>query len=542
MGCFELWHDGDDDDHHGQHKDLRCFPPLDLVAVFHRDLSNILLLFILLVILELCFLHSCFILVYSFPQTRHIDKKASARPVPVCARANKAPRHCCPKPRPFVPRQSVEPIRAAESLSLRPLHTNTHTHTNTHIHIMLRATQTAAAILALATTLATAAVLPRAPQTTSQKLLVGVAGGQILTYDFDGAQFALASNNTEAGTAPSWMLPGKPGGRLYAADENSANLRTFDFAAKAVLPDAKPVSSAVGSQGVVSLGFNSDQTRLVGGSYSFGSVDIWDTTAQDGTLKLVKTLNTTGELGPKQTTHRAHDVQLDPTGQFFAVVDLGGDQVVLLDARADKYEFVGTPVRTGAGSGPRHGKFVTAGSGKQATHYVVVTELSNQLILYTLKYTEAAIEFTEVDRQSTIPAGSEQPISAEGAAAGEVQVVGSKDVYVSNRRTGLPVGDSIVHFALEGGGKLVYKQLVQSGGAFPRHFSFSADGAVMFVANQGPAVNNTGVDHALAAFARCSDSGELSAKPFASLKHGSIALPTMAAPDQFAGPQFVLPI
>ncbi|KXJ88684.1 Lactonase, 7-bladed beta-propeller-domain-containing protein [Microdochium bolleyi] len=402
---------------------------------------------------------------------------------------------------------------------------------------MLRATKTAAAIVAMAATLTSAATLPRAAA-SAQKLLVAVPGGQILTYDFDGAKFTLASNYTEPGTAASWMVPNGANDRLYAVNENGNDTRSFDFANKAILAGAKPVVAS-GAPGVVSLCFNTDKTRLLGGSYTDGSIDVWDSSAKDGTLKLIKTLKTKGPLGPDQKFHRAHDVQLDPTGQFFAVTDLGGDQVVLVDARADKYEILGTPVGTGTKSGPRHGKFIAAGTGKEATHYVVVTELSNELILYSLKYTSAGIEFTLADRQTTLQ-GGEKPIGPEDAAAGEVQVLDGRDIYASNRRTGLPTGDSIVHFQVGEDGKLAFKQLVHSGGSYPRHFSFSADGSVMFVANQGPAENNPSVDSAVAAFARCTGSGKLSDKPFASLKYEAVAWPDATVAT--GGPQFVLPV
>ncbi|KAH7041583.1 Lactonase, 7-bladed beta-propeller-domain-containing protein, partial [Microdochium trichocladiopsis] len=324
-------------------------------------------------------------------------------------------------------------------------------------------------------------------QAVSQKLLVG-APGQILTYDLSGKQFTLTSKYAEAGTASSWMLPrGGDSDQLYAVNENADDLRLFGFADKVIAPGATP-TKFTGSTGVVSLAFNADKTRLLGGGYSNGEVDVWNSEAADGSLTLIKTLKLTGALGPQQTSHRAHQVLLDPTGQFFAVPDLGGDQVVLVDARADKYELVGTTVPTGAGTGPRHGQFIGGGGGADgapATHYVVVTELSNELILYKLTYTSAGISFAEVDRQTTIPAGTPQPIDPAGAAAGEVQVVGATDVYASNRRTGLPTGDSIVFFKLDAASnKLVFKQLVQSGGVFPRHFSFDAQGEVMFVANQ----------------------------------------------------------
>lgn len=402
---------------------------------------------------------------------------------------------------------------------------------------MLPTATNLAAVLATMASLTSAAALPRAPAAAVlQRLVVGMPG-QLLTYQFTGQQFTQVSKYEEAGFAPSWMLPrGAPSKNLYTVNENANDTRLFDFTGQLVPGPATPAKFQ-GSAGVVSLEFNADKTRLLGGSYSLGTIDVWNSEAQDGSLTLIKSIALTGALEADQTTHRAHQVVLDPSGQFFAVPDLTGNQVVLVDARNDKYEIVGTPAATGAKTGPRHGQFIVAAGAsnpKQATHYVLVTETSNELILYSLKYTDAAIEFTEVDRQTTIPKSTPQPTSELGAAAGEVQVVDNAYIYASNRRTGLATGDSIVAYKLDGN-KLVYKQLVQSGGTFPRHFSFNADGSVMFVANQGTV---TGVDNALAAFARCASTGVVGSTPIASVKYSTI----VTATEDNSGPQFILPV
>ncbi len=69
---------------------------------------------------------------------------------------------------------------------------------------------------------ASAALSPRqAPAASNKKLLIG-APGQILAADFDGTNFKIVANVSEAGTGPSWLLFKEPD-ILYAVNENSNN-------------------------------------------------------------------------------------------------------------------------------------------------------------------------------------------------------------------------------------------------------------------------------------------------------------------------------
>jgi hypothetical protein len=82
-------------------------------------------------------------------------------------------------------------------------------------------------LLLSAAALASAATIPamKRQQAPLAKVLIG-APGSILAADFDGLQFTLVANVTQAGTNPSWMAFKEPN-ILYAVDENSNNTRLF---------------------------------------------------------------------------------------------------------------------------------------------------------------------------------------------------------------------------------------------------------------------------------------------------------------------------
>lgn len=379
--------------------------------------------------------------------------------------------------------------------------------------------------LSMASTTSAAAMFPSRQRSvnsttaSTRKLIVG-APGQILGYDYNGTAFTNTANSSAAGTAPSWMLFKEPN-LLYAVDENSNATRLFDYTPSNNSLSSEPVSVGNGSAGVVSLSFNKDKTILLGGSYSDGQVDVWNVSSPDGSLQLMKQIPLVGTLGPDQTSHRAHQVVMDPTGQFFAVPDLGGDAIHIINASSWEISNV---VYVEAGAGPRHGAYIGGNSSTAATHYVVVCELKNLIILWEVDMTGGNLNLTNPQTLSTF--GDDfPPQNATSAAAGElIAASNNKDIYVTNRLTGNGnFTDNISHFVLENG-KLSFADQVSTDGINPRQLSFSMDESIIFGVNQG---GNTG----LYAFKRCSKQGTLTL--------ASSVGNTEAAIAGTLGPQFV---
>ncbi|KAI1204367.1 putative isomerase YbhE [Annulohypoxylon truncatum] len=362
----------------------------------------------------------------------------------------------------------------------------------------------------------------QAPSTT--KLIIG-APYQILTANFDGKQFSITGNHTEVGTAPSWIRNRNPN-TFYAVNENANDLSLFTL--DGGLNKFDLVASANGSSGVVFLEFNTNKTRMVGAAYGNGTVDVWDVSAADHSPKLMKTLDIPGVPNPAQGAHHPHQALLDPTGRFFVINNLGGDTILVLDSKDDKFEFTGNATLP-TGTGPRHGGFITKGDKH---YYTLACELSNKLFLFELKYTPDTIVFNQLQVQSTY--GGAPPANASSAAAGELQVAANqRDVYVSNRISGNAT-DSIAHFVLsKNGTSLDWQETISTGGLRPRMFSLSTDKqqTLAFVANQGG-------DVGLAAFKRNPDSGKLDPTPVATMPYSTLVAPALAA-TEYMGPQFV---
>lgn len=376
-----------------------------------------------------------------------------------------------------------------------------------------------------------------APDLGSHKLLVGSAG-QLRGIDFDGTGFTPRENAQvkEPGKAASWMTF-KESNLLYAVDENSDEVRLFTYDPEVGALTGEP-RSFQGTPGAVHLALTQDQKRLIASSYGKGAVDIWDSSAADGTLQLLKTIMLVGAPGPDpavQTQLRAHQGVADPTGKFVVVNDLGGDMIHILDAAADSYS-ISNVVKTDPGCGPRHGGFLQLDGGTQATHYVVVCEINNTVHLFSVSYgdTAAGLTFKHVHAVSTFGAAF-PPVDATTARAGELLVAKSGAIYVSNRLTGNQT-DSISHFALEAKSsddttpQLVFKSCASSGGVGPRMMSWSHDEEVMYIANMN-GVNG------LVALKKDATTGVLDGVPLGVLTNEAFA-PEQPAGQGF-GPVFV---
>ena len=270
---------------------------------------------------------------------------------------------------------------------------------------------------------------------------------------------------------------------VYAVDEYGSTMRTFtvDLASGAISTGIQAASSS----GVVHLEFNKDHTRMVGAGYGSGKIEVWN--VENGGLKLIKTLVSDDHVGPnpsRQSSAHPHQSNLDPSGRFFVVNDLGTDKLLVIDSQKDSFNIVNHFSVTPAGAGPRHGAFYPTGSSK-ATHYILACEIMNLVQVYEVTYTATGLDFKQI--QSVPSFGTYPPANGSTGAAGELVLRGD-DVYVSNRLTGRAT-DNIAHFAItkDSGGKVTgvkYLDQVSSGGKLPRMFSLGSDQKTLFVGNQ----------------------------------------------------------
>ncbi|KAK7219352.1 hypothetical protein V2G26_007355 [Clonostachys chloroleuca] len=303
--------------------------------------------------------------------------------------------------------------------------------------------------------------------------------GNVFLANYDGSKFDITLKADVTG-APTWVQYIEPN-KLFAVNENGNDLHILNLECGSTY-SLTPAINATGSSGVVHLGFNKDNTRLVSAAYGNGTVDVWDISSDR--LKLIKTIPAPGNSGPRspnQDTSHPHQANLDPSGRYFAINDLGFDNIMILDTQDDKYDIIQN-IPTKAGCGPRHGVWYPSNTNK-ATHYIVICEISNEIIVNQISYSAAGVTVHQSQIISSFISGT----APKGAAAGGIVLhPNQKDLYITNRLTG-GKSDTLAHFRIDGGFLTSIKENPTSG-VLPRMLSISKSGKEIFLGNQdGPA-------------------------------------------------------
>lgn len=374
------------------------------------------------------------------------------------------------------------------------------------------------------------------PQNTSSQLLIS-GSGYIWSANFNGTDVVLQRSITESGVTPSWLIQGRGSRAFITNDENSNTTYMYTFGIPTTNTSNVDLTPAqkytTGSAGVVHFAYNVNKTRLFGAGYGSQGLDVWDTTADDGSLKLLKTIPI------NNSSSHPHQTVVSPTGNIAIVNDLGLDELHILDVSEDNAIFITSSVPVPTGCGPRHGAFYWTSGMVVPSRYLVACETSHSLLVFNVTDSGDLDPVPlQTDIQTVVDTSGAQLTAAELLLY--VKEDRSADVYVSNRLTG-GTTDSIAHFRLPAPttagdrqpGDLVAlaaADITSSGGVGPRGMSLSTDGAYLFVGNQqaGPA--------GLVVLTRNDVTGDLGASPVASVDYEIFA---GSQGEQF-GPQFVM--
>lgn len=214
--------------------------------------------------------------------------------------------------------------------------------------------------------------------------------------------------------------------------------------------------------------------NLLIANYSGGSVACLPIAA-DGSLKptscFVQHKGASVDKSRQEAPH-AHSINVDPTGGYAVVADLGLDQVLVYKLDSDHGQL--TPneppsTSTKPGGGPRH--FAFHPSGKFAyTNLEMTSEVTAMLV-------QPGGVLAGVQTLSTLPGG--KPVPGNSTAECQVHPSG-KFVYVSNRGH-----NSLAIYKVDPGkGTLTHVGNQSTEGAVPRNFCIDPSGKFILAANQ----------------------------------------------------------
>ncbi|KAI1171900.1 putative isomerase YbhE, partial [Nemania sp. FL0916] len=190
---------------------------------------------------------------------------------------------------------------------------------------------------------------------------------------------------------------------------------------------------------------------------------------------------------PRQNAPHPHASQVDPTGKFLLIPDLGADLIRIFSIDATSGNLTACPPGEEApGAGPRHGAFWAPDAGStEGLMLYTVNELGNSVTTWATSYPSAEGGCLALTRQATLPTYTGDAL-AEGSKAAEVHVAGNF-VYAANRadQTFGAEQDSLATYAIDAStGALTYVEATNAHAWFPRTFQINKAGTLVAVGGQ----------------------------------------------------------
>jgi 6-phosphogluconolactonase len=283
---------------------------------------------------------------------------------------------------------------------------------------------------------------------------VGGYGGSISWYSVDHATGALAMLGSVQQAGASFLAFDPANEHVYAVDESNSRVVAYaiDQTTGALTKLDDQPSGGSGPAHLTVAGH-----QVIVANYGDGAVAVLPIAA-DGSLEAATQTVNAGS--------HAHEIVMH--GSLAFVPCLGADYVAQYIWNGATLTPNSVPhMATAAGAGPRHLAFGPAGP-----YAYLVDETASTLEVLALD--DNVGQLSQQQAISTLPAGF------TGQNTGAELAVQWNHVYTSNRGA-----DDLAVFSIGNAGQVSPVAHVASGGTTPRHFSFSPDAALLFVANQG---------------------------------------------------------
>jgi 6-phosphogluconolactonase (cycloisomerase 2 family) len=203
--------------------------------------------------------------------------------------------------------------------------------------------------------------------------------------------------------------------------------------------------------------------------------------------RLKFTMTGRGTVPSRQNAPHPHSIFTDPSGKFLLSADLGADVIRIFSINTSTGMLTECPTaQAGAGDGPRHGAFWTAGGGDSAlTMLYTINELSSSVTSWKVTYPASGGCMTLAKKQ-TISNYGPGKTAPQMTKAAEIRVKGNF-VYASNRndQTFGQQKDSLATYSISPAtGDITFVELTNAQAFFPRTFEINKMGDMVAVGGQ----------------------------------------------------------
>ncbi|KAI1390582.1 putative isomerase YbhE [Hypoxylon trugodes] len=339
--------------------------------------------------------------------------------------------------------------------------------------------------------------LSLAPEVLGANLLAAHYTGKIYSLSFTGsgsnATLVSKSSVSGCGTLPAWLHVDANATTVYCVDEDwngSGLLASYSIGddgslkqtGQAVTAGASVHGTPYGSGDQDGYGF------IATVEYDPSTVTTYKLPLSNGTIVQNRVKFNMSEPGPnaRQNAPHPHATQLDPTGRYLIVPDLGADLIRIFSIDATTGALTAcAPGVAGAGDGPRHGAWWAPHTGSTlGQRLYTVNELGNSVSSWTVTYPDDGC--LTLERKQTLPTYAEGHAAPNGSKAAEVHVAGTF-LYAANRadETFGPQNDSLATYSIDPTtGDITFVEATPAHAWFPRSFSINKAGDLVAVGGQ----------------------------------------------------------
>ncbi|KAI0847257.1 3-carboxy-cis,cis-mucoante lactonizing enzyme [Daldinia vernicosa] len=332
-----------------------------------------------------------------------------------------------------------------------------------------------------------------APEVLGANLLASHYTGKIFSLEFTGSggngTLVNKSSVSGCGTLPAWLHVGS--GIVYCVDEDwngSGILASYSVESDGSLKQTGQTVTSGASVHGTPYGGKDGNGFIATVEYDPSTLTRYKLPLSEVSTVLAQSKFNMSEPGPnsRQNAPHPHAAQLDPTGKYLIVPDLGADLIRIFSIDAETGDLTACePGVAGAGDGPRHGAWwaPTAGSTDGQRLYTV-NELGNSVSAWTVSYPDGGC--LSLEKTQTLATYAEGSAAPNGSKAAEVQVSGNF-LYAANRadETFGPQNDSLVTYSIDpSSGDIKFVEATPAHAWFPRTFSINKAGNFVAVGGQ----------------------------------------------------------
>ncbi|KAI0095979.1 3-carboxy-cis,cis-mucoante lactonizing enzyme [Daldinia grandis] len=332
-----------------------------------------------------------------------------------------------------------------------------------------------------------------APEVLGANLLASHYTGKIFSLSFTGsgnnATLVNKSSVSGCGTLPAWLHVDS--GVVYCVDEDwngSGILASYSVESDGSLKQTGQTVTSGASVHGTPYGGKDGNGFIATVEYDPSTLTRYKLPLSEASTVLAQSKFNMTEPGPnsRQNAPHPHAAQLDPTGKYLIVPDLGADLIRIFSIDAETGELAACePGVADAGDGPRHGAWwAPTASSTDGRRLYTVNELGNSVSAWTVSYPDGGC--LSLKKTQTLATYAEASAAPNGSKAAEVQVSGNF-LYAANRadETFGPQNDSLVTYSIDpSSGDIKFVEATPAHAWFPRTFSINKAGDLVAVGGQ----------------------------------------------------------